>query len=46
MKDTIPFEKIRNYLQGGIDPFSDKKTHQPLSEEQWLALKKKYIDIK
>ena len=46
MKDTIPLEKIRNYLQGGIDPFSDKKTHQPLSEEQWLALKKKYIDIK
>ncbi len=43
MKDTISLKKIQAYLKGGLDPFSQKKTHQPLSEEEWQKLKEKYI---
>lgn len=42
MKDTIPLKKIQAYLKGGIDPFSSKKKYLPLSEEEWLKMKKKY----
>jgi len=43
MKDTIPLKQINAYLRGGEDPFSEKKKHLPLSEEEWLLLKEKYI---
>ncbi len=46
MKDTIPLQQIQDYLKGGMDPFSKDKTNQPLSEEEWLALKEKYIPAK
>lgn len=42
LADTIPLQKIQEYLKGGDDPFSAKKKHLPLSEEEWLKLKKKY----
>ena len=43
LKDTIPLSQIVDYLQGGKDPFSDKKKFVPLSEEEWL---KTYSDKK
>lgn len=43
MKDTIPLKEIRAYLAGGKDPFSNKKKHMPLSEEEWLKVKEAYI---
>ena len=43
MKDTIPLQKIDTYLKGGKDPFSKKKKHLPLSEEEWLKVKEKYV---
>ncbi len=43
MKDTIPLKKITNYLSGGNDPYSNKKKHIPLSEEEWRKLKEEYI---
>ncbi len=42
MKDTIPLSKIQKYLKGGKDPFSEEKKYMPLSEEEWLKLKKEY----
>ena len=42
MKDTIPLSKIQEYLKGGEDPFSKEKKYMPLSEEEWLKLKKEY----
>ncbi len=45
LKDTIPLQQIHAYLKGGLDPFSSKKKHLPLSEEEWIALKKDYIDV-
>lgn len=42
MKDTIQLKKIQAYLKGGKDPFADKKKYMPLSEEEWLKVKKKY----
>ncbi|KAA1248155.1 cytochrome c3 family protein [Aquimarina sp. RZ0] len=46
IKDTISLEKIQAYLKGGEDPFSNKKKYQPLSEEEFLNMKKKYNTIK
>lgn len=43
IKDTIPIQKIQEYLKGGEDPFSTKKKHLPLSEEEWRKLKSKYL---
>jgi predicted CXXCH cytochrome family protein len=42
VKDTIPMSQIIDYLQGGKDPFSDKKKFLPLSEEEWVENEKKY----
>ena len=42
IKDTISITKIQDYLAGGDDPFSTKKKHLPLSEEEWLKVKSKY----
>ncbi len=45
MKDTIPIQQINAYLKGGPDPFSNEKQHLPLSEEEWLEVKEKYLSI-
>lgn len=42
MKDTIALKEIDAYLKGGNDPFTSKKKHMPLSEEEWLKVKEKY----
>ncbi|WP_282087676.1 cytochrome c3 family protein [Aquimarina algiphila] len=46
IEDTIPLQEIQNYLKGGKDPFSSKKKHLPLSEDEWLKMKTKYTNSK
>ena len=40
MKDTIPVQVVREYFDGGKDPYADKKKYYPLTEEE-LAAKEK-----
>ncbi len=36
MKDTIPMKAIKDYFNGGKDPFGDDKKYRGLSEADWL----------
>ena len=36
MKDTIPLKHIKDYFEGGKDPFGDNKKYKGLSEADWI----------
>lgn len=36
MKDTISYEALTKYFEGGNDPFSKKKKFKALSEKEWI----------
>jgi hypothetical protein len=36
IKDTISYEALHKYFEGGKDPFSQKKKFKALSEKEWI----------
>ncbi len=35
LKDTLPLQTVREYLDGGTSPYADIKQYYPLEEEAW-----------
>jgi len=41
MQDTIPIVTVREYLDGGLSPYSELKKFYPVSEEEWKKQNKR-----